>query len=132
MEETEASGNSKLPIQQEMTPVLVENPFLVAITKKIIKITFFTNCLVLLNTVLLFIIFVVNYGNQNQIYNETKAGQEAQTAIVLETVKEEAQAAIEEASKNRIEENKKQSESTMQHLQALTNAAKQPKVVKKN
>ena len=131
MEETEVAGNTKLPPVQEMTPVIVENPFLVAITKKIARTAFITNCVALLNTTLLLIIFAVNYGNQNQIYQETKAAQEVQAAIVVEAVKEETQAAVEEANKELHEKSKKQSESAMRQLQALTNAAKNPKVVKK-
>ena len=131
MEETETAENNKLPTVQEMTPVIVENPFLVAITKKIARIAFITNCVCLLNTTLLLIIFAVSYGNQNQIYQETKAAQEVQAAIVVEAVKEETQAAVEEANKGLHEKSKQQSESAMRQLQALTNAAKQPKVVKK-
>lgn len=110
-----------------LTPILIENPFLVAAIKRLRISTFATLCLSILNTLLLLIIFAVNQGNQTQIYNESKVQQQAQTEVLLEAVKEETKAAVEEAGS----QNQKQSEATIRQLQKLTNAAQQPKVVKK-
>lgn len=112
---------------QDMTPILIENPFLVAAIKKLRIVTFITMGVAILNTTLLLIIFAINQGNQTQIYNETKAQQQVQTEVLLEAVKEETKAAVEEAGS----QNQKQSEATIRQLQKLTNAAQQPKVVKK-
>ena len=130
MEETESKPPEQ-PVTQEMTPVIVENPFLLAMVKKLARMSFITSCVAITNTILLILIFVINQGNQNQIYAETKTAQEVQTTVVMEAVKEETQAAVGEAVKELSDQNKKQSESAMRQLHTLTNAAKQPKVVKK-
>ena len=133
LEDEEDDGPAVSPIGPDlssMTPVIVENPFLLSVVKKIkIQISVII-IIAFINMFLLVFIFAVNQGNQTQIYREAKIVQDNNTEVIIEAVKEEAQAAV-LMSKGLDQESAKQTEDTLKQLQKLTNAAQQPKVVKK-
>ena len=131
MSDNEETKQPTVELQEgAVAPLIIENPYLVNIYKKLHRFQWLNLTVLVLNTVLIVSFFAVNYGNQSQIYRETVIQSQAQTEEVLGAVREETKLAVEQATEDLSKQNKKQSEATIRELQRLATAAKQPKVVK--